>query len=246
MQTHSLFRVVLACALTTVASAAMSAPIYVGLQAGSGAINTVVNGVNGPATFGLTQFGTTGVYASGSVSGTPPLPEPDLLSTALAVSGEHDTGGTVSIYVSELNQFPLNFSSFFTAFKNTFPSLGSLGAGNQTANTVLQVVESDYVTACTGSPCTSADAFKEGTLLSTATFTSASATTAGGIAPIPGSLTAPYATTEVFTITFAAPSGPNLYGQVSSSIGITVPEPASIALFGSALVGIGAIRRARK
>jgi hypothetical protein len=227
-------------------SAAFSAPVYVGLQDGNGAITTVVNGANGSATFGLTQIGTSGVFASGSVEGTPPLPEPNVLSNALAVSGEHDLGGTVSIYISELNQFPLNFSSFISSFANAFTAVGSLGSGNQTANTATKVVESTYVTACPtpGSACPVGSAYAEGTLLSTTTFTQGGAPIVTDIAAQPP-LTAPYVTTEVYTVTFAAPSGVNVYGGVTSSIGLAVPEPTSIALLGAGLFGLNLVRRRR-
>jgi hypothetical protein len=237
------------------AGGAQAAPVYVGLQDGNGAIATVINAPsgNGPFGFSITQIGLSGIYASGSVEGTPPLNEPDLLSTALTVSGEHDpAGGTVSIYVTELNQFPLTFTSYLSTFSNLFPALSTLGNGNQTANTVTQVVESTYVTSClpVGANCQplyapgGANQYPEGILLSTTTFTSNAVTTVTEGAGRPN-LTAPYAETEEYTITFAPASGVNTYGGVSSSIDVATPEPMSLALFGSALLGLGVVRQRR-
>jgi hypothetical protein len=232
----TLFYMALACSGLTVS--AQAAPIYIGVQDGNGAIVTVVSGANGTGTFGLTQIGTTGIYVSGSDEGTPPLPEPDIISNALDVSGEHNgSGGTVSIYMSELNQFPLasSFNSFFSKFETTIPSTY---AGFP--NSVISVTESTYVSPCAvpNVACTASDAFKTADLLSTVTFTAQGTDTAGGTAQIPAGLTTPYSTTEVYTVTFGAG-----YGDASSLIDVSVPEPASLALLSAGLLGLGYVRK---
>jgi hypothetical protein len=191
-------------------TAAHAAPVYVGLQDGNGAIVTIVNNANGSASFGsptnVIEIGTSGVYVYGSVEGTPPLNEPDLLSNSVSLSGEHDGGGTVSIYVTELNQFPLTYAGFSSSFTNSFAPIGGF-----TTNTATTVVESTYITTCLppNSACPASDIFAEGKLLSTTTFTPGGSTNVTDWAALPVGETAPYAETEVYTITFAAPGGAN-------------------------------------
>jgi hypothetical protein len=226
-------------------TAAHAAPVYVGLQDGNGAIVKVVSNANGSAKFGSStnpiEIGASGVYAYGSVEGTPPLSEPNLLSNSVSLSGEHDGGGTVSIYVTELNQFPLKFGDFYSTFANSFAPLGGF-----TTNTATQVVESTYITAClpANSACPASDVFAEGKLLSTTTFTPGGSTSVTKFAGVPAGETVPYAETEVYTITFAAPGGADgSYGQVSASIDVSVPEPVSMALLGVGMLGLGVVRR---
>jgi hypothetical protein len=237
----TLFYMALACLGLTVS--AQAAPIYIGVQDGNGAITTVVSNGNGNGTFGSSsspiEVGTSGIYVSGSDEGTPPLPEPEIISNAVDVSGEHDgNGGTISIYMSELNQFPLasSFNSFFSKFAATIPSTWD----GFTTNSVISVTESTYVSPCAvpNSACTASDAFKTADLLSTVTFTAQGTDTAGGIAQIPAGLTTPYSTTEVYTVTFGAG-----YGDVSSLIDVSVPEPASLALLSAGLFGLGYVRK---
>jgi hypothetical protein len=226
---------------------AVAAPVYVGLQDGNGTIDTIVNGANGAATFGVTPIGTSGIFASGSVEGTPPLPEPDLLSNTLDVAGEHDAaGGTISVYVTETNQFPLSFNSYFSGFQSAIATNapGPIGA---TGNTVTQVQESIYVHDCViNTPCSATtDVYKLDTLVATDTFTSTGSVEK--ISQINPGLTAPYAITEVYTVTFAPYSSVNnSYGQASNSISMSVPEPASMAMFGMGMVALGFVRRRRR
>jgi hypothetical protein len=232
----------------TVVSPAYAAPLYVGLQDGNGAIVTIANGVSGPFSFTTDEIGTSGIYASGTAEGTPPLLEPDISSTSVDVSGEHNAGGgTVSIYVSELNQNPLasSFNSFFSAFATMIPTMAP--GSTTSSNAVTQVILSTYAQTCavlaTNGSCTAADAYAETNLLSTVTYTAKGITNkTNDVAQIPVGMTAPYSTTEVYTITFGAFTGAD-YGDVSNAINVTVPEPMSMAVFGAGLIGLGTISR---
>lgn len=214
---------------------AEAGPVAVGVQIGDGPIFApATNLFDGTTELSLTSAGAFGVAASGrgAILGVPP----DLLAGALAATL---TGGTIRIYVSQTgiappdSPGPETLGSDFSAY---------IHARHWT------VTEASYLDA--------ADTrFGVATQLSSAVFTK------GGNADRTDSVTlpdAPYALTEVFTITADGPGGANLsidLGPVGQGQQAApplcapdpppqrVPEPAVAAVFAMGLAGLLAARR---
>ena len=143
-------------------------------------------------------------------------PSLDLSSANLTSS----TGGTLVVTLSENDlTFPISAENWLTQFSGNFFSQGAVTATLQTyldnTNTLLGT----------------------GTALSTLSSTSSPF----GLSDIQDvTTTGPFAITEVLTITAAQSSVTSLDASATA-----VPEPASLTLLGSALFGIGFIRRRR-
>jgi hypothetical protein len=243
---HVIFATTIAAAVGFLGSSANAAPVYIGLSSDGGATITdeTPSGPQGSASISNVTYGNFS-YITVNATGTPPLNEPDLNSTSISLTGS--PGGTLKIYVTELNQFPVNFNSFESIFATT---LNPTALANG-----MTVSEATYATACTvpNSACTAANIFATGTLLSQTTFSSNGSQV--WIAPVPSFAVIPYSTTLVYTVTGATGSEYSSIDLASSSrisnggSQEVTPLPAAVWLMGSVLGGgaaFGSWRRKRK
>lgn len=209
--------VILAGLVLLLASGAYADTVSIGLQeagVNGGAITTVSSGT-GSTLFG----GAYGTFNLNSVTaaGTPPLPEPELSTTS--VNASSSTAGTLTVYVTEQGLgSPTGVSGFLSGFTSNVFS-GSIGS----------VTEATYLDQGNG-------LFTTTTPLSLAVFTSIGSITDVVNGP---SLSPGYSETEVFTIVASGT------GNVNDTITLNqTPEPGTLTLFGSGLIGLaGLVRR---
>jgi hypothetical protein len=183
--------------------------ISIGLALNGGAITTEASG-SGSAVFA----GAFGSYSVNAISGVgnPPLTGSSLLNSNSLDVAAGVTSDVLDVYVTESN-----ITSFtgLTDFISSFTENSLSGPWSVTESTYLDTGNGIYALT---------------SLLGSATFTSGPLTSVESLTTDAGA--GPYSITALYVIT---PNGHA--GSANSTINVSVPEPATLALFAAGLLG---------
>jgi hypothetical protein len=216
----TLLTALLGVTLASPANATLLPTISFGVSQNAGTPTLIGSTTTGMASFSFTTDDFVGTV---SAIGAPILPQGTLDTSSIdarTINTTTNGNKTLYIYVTEQHLTASNLMGLDTVISGFTANLFTGGAVSVTENTYISFTDDLWT----------------GAAMSTHMFTGLGSTSMSTNVL----LNAPFSETAEFIVKIAGA------GSVNDTINMSVPEPMSMALLGSGLIGLGVIRRAKR